>query len=134
MVGLLALLWAESNLNPWAVRQAVWPDWSAGMAQISCQLGPLFDVGDGTPSSWPAFKAAMLDRATSIDCGARYYASKLADLRAAHPDLGGDTLMLAGLIRYNGGPWPIEDWYTRLYPSNLARYEQGLEWASSLLS
>ena len=73
VVGLLALLKAESDLNPTAERWGTWPDVSFGLGQTTVQLAASYGIGDGTPASADAVRRALFDRATAVRLAADYY-------------------------------------------------------------
>ncbi len=123
---LLALCKAESGLAPRAWREGPWPDVSGGLTQITVALAGALGLGDGSaaPANVRLVRAALEDRATALDLGARYLAECLA---AANGD------WLLALRRYNGGAYGLTSDYERRYASNLAAYRRALEWARSVV-
>lgn len=133
-VGLLALLKAESGLNPNATRKGVWPDWSVGLGQCTVQLARSYGIGDGTPSSWPAVVAALCDRAKSIRVAADYYRFCLHNAEGDDPSLSGDAYLLGGMYAYNAGHYPPPgDSYYTAWASNVASYKVALAWAHGVI-
>ncbi len=97
-VGLLALLKAESNLNPHAARQGIFPDWSYGLGQLTVGLAESYGIGDGTQASWPALVAALQDRHRAIALAADYYRFSLHGAEGSDPSLEGDAWLLTVVL------------------------------------
>lgn len=127
LVVLLAMLWAESNLTRTALRQGIWPDWSAGMSQITVQTAARYGLGDGTPASWGLVQEALFDRETSINLGARHLAQCWRQA-----ERWGERELQALLAFNSGTPQTPGNWYWEHYASHIARYQQALTWAQRI--
>lgn len=134
VVGLLALLEAESGLDPYAARYGVWPDVSFGYCQMTVATARYYGIGDGSVSqeNIATVREALFDRATAIDVGAEHYGGNLAFVKAKRPQLAGDDWLLMGLRVYNGGAWGLTDEYAARYPGHIAAYRDAIAWAKRL--
>lgn len=118
---------AESNLNPYAAREGVWPDVSYGLAQQTVAYAPF---GDGTDSveNVTYVKNRLFDRETAITVCAQKLNSCYATARA-----NGDFSLLGGMLVYNHGSYPpIGDPYYTTYAANVEDYNNSINWAQSL--
>lgn len=129
LVGLLALLKAESGLNPHAERYGAWPDVSFGLGQQVVAYAPFGDGSDSAENI--AFvRDKLFDRATAIQIAAAHLKSDYATAKAA-----GDDSVLGGLVVYNCGHYPVlgGDYWTR-YAGNVENYKMALAWAEQVTS
>lgn len=130
-----AMLIAESGMNPFAVREGVWPDVSYGYSQIIVPTAAGYGIGDGsdTPANRAAVKAALFDRWTSINLGAQHMALCARRVRdelgiVQEPDT--DAWILHILACYNSGsPRSPESWYWTNYAGNVRSYENAIRQA-----
>lgn len=157
---VLALLQAESGLNPWAERWgmetapaktalaagdwatlarilAQWShDTSFGLSQITVPTARGLGVGDGSASveNALAVRQALFNRRNAVDLGARHLASCWR--RAGTYDLShwGISRELAALVIYNAGMlWPPSDPWWQRWDENVQAYESALAWAAQTL-
>jgi hypothetical protein len=150
-VALLAMLRAESGLDPHAQRWGRWPDISFGLCQITVQTAEHFGIGNGTNTlqNILAVRAALFDRATAIDVGARFLASCMKTAGRAPPALIArclenaigsarsrpvDVLIMGGLVVYNYGSLPgPSDSYWMTWQANVKNYWDALMWAHEVM-
>jgi soluble lytic murein transglycosylase-like protein len=135
-VVLLAMLKAESGLNPNAIRRGVWPDISSGFSQICVATAGGYGIGDGSDSqeNIESTLAALCDRATAIDLGARHLSMCLDSVNEQMPGLSQDEWELQGLLTYNsGGTQPRGNWYWSRYADNVSNYLGCLAWARGIV-
>lgn len=136
LVGLVALIHAESGFDPTAVRRGAWPDVSAGYSQMTVQTAAGYGLGDGTddPTNVEAVLGALQGRETGIRLAARHFAMCLSVARQRFPSASGDELLLLGMRAYNGGTdYGLTDDYAVKYAANLASYGRALELAHMVL-
>ncbi|MCL5264153.1 MAG: lytic transglycosylase domain-containing protein [Chloroflexi bacterium] len=127
VVGLLAMLKAESGLKRKAARYGTWPDISFGYSQLTVQTASGYGIGDGqnTAENIAAARNTLWDRETAIDVGAHH-------LSGCYGQADGDTLQ--ALIAYNSGqPQPEGNWYWQQWAGNIASYKAALKWAQEIL-
>lgn len=90
------VLIAESNLNEQALREGVWPDYSAGLSQvIAANLGFGTFQQPADDETLEMYRAYMYQPENAIKEGWRYYAAALTRM-------GNDPLWAA--LSYNRGP------------------------------
>jgi len=133
-VAILAMLKAESNLDPYAARWGVWPDISFGLCQMIVPTAAAYGIGNGqnTPENIQAVKGALFDRRTAIDVGTKHLAGNVAYVRQRKPHQTGDALILDALRVYNGGSGALDnpDWERR-WAANVESYRRAIAWARS---
>lgn len=136
LVGLVALIHAESGFNTHAVRPGDWPDVSAGYSQMTVQTAAGYGLGDGTqdPANVQAVLTALQDRETGIRLAATHFAACLAAADQRFPGMAGDERIVLGLRVYNAGAgYGLTDDYARKYSQNLANYRAALALAHKVL-
>jgi soluble lytic murein transglycosylase-like protein len=136
VVTLLGLLKAESGLNPDAIRRGAWPDCSAGLSQVTVATAGGYGIGNGedTDENIQTVFAALCDRATAIDLGARILSGCLETVDEVMPGLSASDRELQGLIAYNSGsPQSHGNWYWERWHANIDNYLGCLEWAKSVI-
>lgn len=133
-VAVLAMLIAESGLNPRAERWGVHPDISFGLSQITIETAKGYGLGDGTLATALSVRTALFNRATAVDLGTRHLAGNLAYVRERKPQQVGDALLLDALRVYNGGGGALDNpaWEAR-WAANVASYRVALRRAHELL-
>jgi hypothetical protein len=107
-----------------------------GFSQITVATAAGYGVGNGENSEWniQATLAALCDRATAIDLGARHLANCLDYVDEILPGLGAEQRELQGLITYNsGGPQVEGNWYWHQYMQNIENYIGCLAWAREIV-
>lgn len=136
LVGLVALIHAESGFDPTAVRRGTWPDVSGGYSQMTVQTAAGYGLGDGTadPDNVEAVLGALQGRETGIRLAARHFAMCLAVVDQRFPGIAGDERIILGLRAYNGGAgYGLTDAYAQDYAANLASYRAALKLAHQVL-
>lgn len=129
---LLAMLIAESGLNPYAARYGTPPDVSFGYSQLIITTAAAYGIGDGsyTEENVERVRDTLFDRETSIRLGAAhlkwtYYVARL------YPE----ERELQALICYNSGNVQERgNWYWQRYGSHVAAYQEALLRAEEMLS
>lgn len=136
IAGLLAMLKAESNLNPKAARYGTWPDVSFGYSQLTVQTAASYGIGDGsdTPINIANVREKLFDRKTAIDVGARHLSGCYAAADAAGWASRNISRDLAALVIYNAG-WlpPLDSRWWITWTGNVTNYTAALKWVESLL-
>lgn len=132
IVAVLAMLKAESGLDPDAVRYGVWPDVSGGFSQLTVETAARYGIGNGqnTQENIQAVLAMLCDRATAIDLGTRHLA---AAFRVTEGQAIGDEAIIWALAYYNAGTYAFNPWYWSQYSQNVANYRGCLAWAHEQL-
>jgi hypothetical protein len=136
IVGLLAMLKAESNLNRTAERWGVWPDISFGYSQLIVLTAAGYGFGDGsnTAENIAAVRDALFGRETAIDVGAHHLSGCYG--QADQYDYGAMGLShdLAALTIYNAGHLPLagDPWWER-WAGNIVNYAEALVWAATMV-
>ena len=132
LVLLLTVAKAESNFDPNAFRNGVWPDVSCGGFQQSVAYGLADNIGNGsnTPANIALCRQELADWTVATNVATRNLKPRY--LSAQFAQFSGDDLILATCSSYNSGSvQPFGNWWWQ--SPQFHNYRAALTWAQGVL-